>query len=409
MLVETIIKKTLGLKSHRVVRVEEGSGGVLRAQIVPRRRSRAICSGCGQRRQGYDRLPQRRYRHLAFWGIQVELLYRPRRVNCPRCGIKVEQVPWAMGKSHLTTPLVVVIATFARLLSWQEVSRLFGVSWGTVRQAVAQAVSYGLEHREVTGVISIGIDEISRQRGHRYMTNVYDFTGRRLIWTGVGRDENTLRRFFAWWGKERSEALVAVCCDMWRPYMNVIEESAPNAVIVFDKFHVVRHLMDAVDKVRKEEARLLAEAGIEDLKGTKYLWLKNPWRWTKKQKSRFRELMRSNLKIYRAYLIKEAFRTIWKYKTVGWAKRYLKRWFWWATHSRLEPIREFAWLLRRHEQGILNAIKFNINNAFVEGMNRKAKVISQRAYGFRKPDTYALALYHGLGKLPMPETTHKFL
>jgi len=310
MLIETIIKRTLGLKGHRVDRVEEVG-----------------CGGCGKRRDGYDRLPTRRYYHLPFWGIDVNLLYRPRRVSCPRCGIKVEQIPWAMGKSPLTTPLVVVLSTFARLLSWQEVSRFFRVSWDTVRQAVAQAVSYGLEHQEFTVVLSIGIDEISRRRGHRYMTNVYDLKARRLIWTGVGRDVDSLRRFFEWWGEERSKALVAICCDMWRPYLKGIEEYTSNAAIVFDKFHVVRHLMEAVDEVRREESRLLAEEGGDLLKGTKYLWLKNPWRWTKREKQRFRELKRSNLKVYRAHLIKEAFRALWEYKTVWGAKRYLRRWF----------------------------------------------------------------------------------
>ena len=229
MLIETIIKRTLGLKSHRVDRVEEIVCGALRVWVVPRRRSRPICSGCGKRREGYDRLPPRRYRHVPFWGIEVELLYRPRRLSCPQCGIKVEQVPWAMGKSPLTTPMIVVLSTFARLLSWQEVSRLFRVSWGTVRQAVAQAVCYGLDRQEFSGVLSIGIDEISRRRGHRYMTNVYDLKARRLIWTGVGRDEDSLRRFFEWWGEERSKALVAVCCDMWRPCLKVTEEYAPDA------------------------------------------------------------------------------------------------------------------------------------------------------------------------------------
>lgn len=119
MLVETVIKRTLGIKAHRVERVEEVACGVLRVWIVPRRRSRPICSGYGRRRKGYDRLPLRRYRHVPFWGIQIELLYRPRQVCCPRCGIRVERVHWAMGKSSLMTPLVVVLSTFARLLSWQ--------------------------------------------------------------------------------------------------------------------------------------------------------------------------------------------------------------------------------------------------------------------------------------------------
>jgi len=140
----------------------------------------------------------RRFRHLRFWGIDVELFNRPRRVCCLRYGIKVERVPWAMGRNPLTTHMVVVLSTCTRLLSWQEVGRRFRVSWGTVRQAVAQAISHGLKQQEITRVLSIGIDEISRRRGHLYMNNVYDFEARRLNWTRFGRDEDSLRRFFEW-------------------------------------------------------------------------------------------------------------------------------------------------------------------------------------------------------------------
>jgi len=409
MLIERIIKRTLELKSYRIERIEEKASGALCVHLVSRKRSKPVCSGCRRKGPGYDRLRERVWRHVPMWGIGVEFIYRPRRVQCRWCGIKVERMPWAAGKSSLTVPFIVVLATFARLLSWAEVSRLFGVHWNTVRHAVKEAVSYGLAHSDTSGVLYVGIDEISRRKGHLYMTNVYDLNEGRLLWTGDGRDEDVLRRFFEYWGEERTQKLVGICCDMWKPYMNVIEECAPHATIVFDKFHIIRHLLEAVDEVRKEEASCLKDQGMDVLKGTKYLWLKNPWNWTKGQKSWFRSLVKSNLRVYRAFLIKEAFRALWKYKTVGWAKRYFKKWFWWATHSRLEPIRKFAWMVRRHLQGVLNIIKLGISNAIVEGMNRKAKVISQKAYGFRTPTNYALALYHGLGKLPLPETTHRFV
>jgi transposase len=316
---------------------------------------------------------------------------------------------WSMGKSTLTAPLIVGLATFAKLLSWEEVARLFGVHWNTVKAAVARAVEYGLASRDTSEVIAIGVDEISRRKGHVYVTNVYDLGNMRLLWTGDGRGQEALERFFDEWGEEQTSAITCICCDMWDPYIKVIKEKASGAVLVFDKFHIVQHLMKAVDAVRKEEARSLKKKNPELLKDTRYIWLKNPWNLTPKQKQRLGYLEKMNLKINRAYLLKEAFREFWNYRKPGWAKRYLKKWFWWATHSRLKPMRDFAWMLRRHEEDILNYFEARIDNAAVEGMNRKAKVVSQRAYGYRTFETFSLALYHVLGDLPMPELTHKFL
>jgi transposase len=408
MLVESIMKWTLGVKSWRVKKVTGTSEG-LTAELVARQGSRARCSGCGKRRPGYDTLAERQWRHIAVWGIPVWLRYRSRRVNCPCCGIKVEQIPWAMGKSDLSVPLIVALATFARLLSWEEVGRLFGVHWNTVKAAVARAVEFGLENRDVSGVIAIGVDEISRRKGHTYVTNVYDLKKRRLLWTGDGRGEEVLERFFREWGAERTGEIVCICCDMWDPYIKSIRQWAPRATLVFDKFHIIQHLLRAVDRVRTEEVRSLQKENPEVLKRTRYIWLKNPWNLTPKQKERLGYLEKLNLRTNRAYLLKETFREFWEYKTKGWAKRFLRKWFWWATHSRLKPMRDFARMLRRYEEGVLSYFKTRIDNGTVEGMNRKAKVVSQRAYGYSTFETFSLALYHVLGDLPMPKLTHKFL
>jgi len=147
-------------------------------------------------------------------------------------------------------------------------------------------------------------------------------------------------------------------------------------VIVFDKFHIIKNMLDAIDKVRRMEANALRESGCEVLKGTRYIWLKNPWNLTKKQDKELKALLRSNYKIVRAYLLKELFRRLWEYKRKSWAKKFLKRWFWKATHSRLEPIRKFAWMVRRHEEGILAYLDLRIDNGAVEAMNNNAKVIT---------------------------------
>jgi transposase len=408
MLVESIIRKTLGLKRHCVKKVAEEHGEIV-VYLIPDRRCRLICSNCGDKGSGYDTLKERRWKHVPLWGIPVTLVYSPRRVECMNCGIKVEEIPWTKGKSPLSLPLSVVLATWSKLVAWKVVGHLFGFHWNTVRKAVKNVVDYGLANRDLGNVIYIGIDEISRKKGHVYHTQVYDLIEKRLLWSGEDRTAESLEAFFDYLGKDCCENIEAVCCDMWAPYIDAVKRRLPNALLVFDKFHIVRHLLDAVDQVRKEEAQKLKSQNPELLKKSRYLWLKNPWNLTDQQRVRLSDLEKLNLKINRAYLLKEAFRKFWDYSYKAWAKKYLNQWFWWATHSRLKPMRDFAWMIRRHQDDILNYFKVLIDNGAVEGLNNKAKAISHRAYGYRTAETFKLALYHGLGKLPEPQLTHKFV
>lgn len=164
--------------------------------------------------------------------------------------------------------------------------------------------------------------------------------------------------------------------------------------MVFDKFHIVQHLTKAVDQVRRDEIRKKGQAHKVLMAKTRYIWLKNPWNLSEKQQVRLSEMERLNLKINRAYLLKEAFREFWNYTYSGWAKRYLDRWFWWATHSRLKPLRDFAWMLRRHQDDLMNYFRMPIHYGTVEGLNNKAKVISHKAYRFRTAKNYIRNLYH---------------
>jgi len=408
MLIESIVRKTLGLKRHCVKRVTEEHGGIV-VYLFPDRRCKVVCSSCGKQGPGYDTLKERRWKHVPLWGIPVTLVYSPRRVECSNCGIRVEAIPWTQGKSPLSLPLSVVLATWSKLVAWKVVGELFGFHWNTVRKAVKNVVDYGLANRDLGNLIYIGIDEISRKRGHVYHTQVYDLLEKRLLWSGEDRTSETLEAFFDYLGQDRCEHIGAVCCDMWAPYIDAIKKRLPNALLVFDKFHIVRHLLGAVDKVRKEEAQKLKSEAPELLKKSRYIWLKNPWNLTDNQKVRLSDLEKLNLKINRAYLLKEAFRKFWDYSYKAWAKKYLVKWFWWATHSRLKPMRDFAWMIRRHQDDILNYFKVPLDNGAVEGLNNKAKAISHRAYGYRSAETFKLALYHGMGKLPEPQLTHKFV
>ena len=409
MLVESIVRRTLGINNHVVKDVIQDEEGLVITMDVKKRR-KLPCSVCHSKSTVRDRLACREWKHVPLWGIPVRLSYRPARVRCHRCGsIRVEAMPWTEGKCRLSKGLIWLVAAWTKLLAWDVVAKLFGLHWNTVAAAVRQAVSYGLEHRELSGVLYIGIDELSRRRGHKYVTNVYDLKQMRLLWSGEGRSEETLKRFFAEHGERLKKSVVGVCCDMWQPYIDMITERLPNATLVFDKFHIVRHLLEAVDKVRKEEAHQLRKKNPELLKRSRYLWLTNVENLSDKQRSRLGHLEKLNLRCNRAWLLKETFREFWNYKSRGWAQKFLKKWFWWATHSRLAPIRDFAWMLRRHEDVILNYFDLRIDNGAVEGMNNKAKVVSHRCYGFRTVGTYITALYHCLGKLPEPKLVHRFL
>jgi transposase len=304
---------------------------------------------------------------------------------------------------------MVTLAVWSRTLPWRQVAKLFGCAWGTVAGAVSEAVAYGLSQRDLEELTHLGIDEISRKRGHVYVTNVYDLIAKRLVWSGEGRSEQTLREFFDFLGPQATARLQGVCCDMWQPYIEIIKQRAPQAVLVFDKFHIVRHLMNAVDQVRRDEIREKGAQHKQLVARTRYVWLKNPWNLTENQSIRLGQLERLNLKIGRAYLIKEAFREFWNYRRAGWAKRYLTRWFWWATHSRLPHMRDFAWMLRRHQDDILNYFRMPIHNGTVEGLNNKAKLVIHKAYGFRTAANYIRNLYHCLGDLPLPQTMHRFV
>ena len=407
MLLESMVRQTLSLCDHRVIGVEGDLTG-LAVRLERKLRRRLPCSGCGERCRVRDRLPEREWSHVPCWGIPTTLIYRPARVRCPNCGIKVEALPWASGKSRLTSALLVVLATWSRLLAWDVVARLFGVSWSTVQAAVAQAVDFGLAHRESACVVYIGIDEISRRRGHIYHTQVYDLTGKRLLWSAEGRDAATLRRFFEEWGAEKTAKIRGVCCDMWAPYMEVVRQALPGIPLVFDKFHLIRHLLKAVNEVRRGEAKELSKTHPDLLAGTRYLWLKNPSNLTPRQQQRLSYLERMNLKINRAYLLKEAFSELWIQPTKQWAKCFLDKWFSWATRSRLPPLRRFAWMVRRHQDGILAWFDVPLDNGATEAMNNNAKAISHRARGFRSERNFTLAQLHCLGKLPLPSTVHKF-
>jgi transposase len=393
----------------------DGDGTKIHVAMMPRKRSRAICSGCDLPGPTYDTAKVARgFAFVPLWGFAVWLWYCMRRVDCSECGVTVEKVPWAEGKHASCNAYRLFLARWARRLSWTEVATIFGTNWGVVYRAIRWVVDYGLVHRDLDGVQAIGVDEIAVWAGHKYLTVVYqiDKGVRRLLWVGKERTEQSFRGFFAMFGEARSKALRFVASDMWKPYLDVIAELASQAVNVLDRFHIVAKVNKAVDEVRAGEAREIIRDGYEPvLKHTRWCFLKNPENLTDKQSVKLTDVLRYDLRSVRAYLLKQSLRFFWSYKSPTWAGWFLDRWCTRAMRSRLEPIKKVARTLRSHRELILNwfRAKKEISAAAVEGMNTNAKLALRKARGFRTYEVLETALYHEMGHLPEPAcVTHRF-
>jgi len=382
--------------------------------VRPRKRSAAVCSRCHQTAPGYDQLPERRFEFIPFWGFLVFLLYSMRRVDCRRCdAIVVEEVPWGDGKRTLTRAYMLFLARWARRLSWKETAEAFRTSWDKVFDAVEHVVTFGLEHRVFGQIDAIGVDEIQYAKGHKYLTLVYqiDLDVIRLLWVGRERTIESFQGFFTVIGDELASKIVFVCSDMWEPYLKVIREKCSEALHILDRFHIVAKMNKALDEVRAGESRRMATEGFAPvLKKSRWLLLKREQNLKTEQRFRLRDLLRYNLKTVRAYLLKESFQQLWDYNSPTWAGKFLDEWCRQVMRSRIEPMKNIARTLRKHRELILNYFRAQklLSSGVVEGLNNKAKVTMRKSYGFRTFRCLELALYHSLGKLPEPESTHEF-
>lgn len=387
--------------------------------LEPHGGMRARCSLCQRPAPGYDRSRhQRRWAFVPLWAIPVFLLYAPRRVECGEHGIIVEHMPWSVGKRPVSQAMMVFLARWARRLSWRETARTFHTSWEAVYRSVEWFVEWGLDHRLLKQVHSIGVDEIHWGRGKRadnYLTVIYqiDQHCRRLLWVGRRRTQATLKRGLKALGPEVVKEIRFVCSDMWKPYLNVLAAKVGHALHVLDRFHISGHLNQAVDQVRRGETTRLRAKSKEAAKNLKHMrWslLRRGSRVRGRARQKLNALLASKLATARAWELKESFSHFWRYKSVIWAGGFLDYWCYRAMRSRLEPMQKVARMLRAHEPLLLNwfRAKGEISSGPVEGLNNKIRVVTRRSYGFRTYKAMEMALYHNLGRLPEPESTHKF-
>ena len=416
MQIKTILNKCHKFKSFvygRAYFADHEGKQAIHIEIEARKNSQGICSRCRRPAPGYDRLKERKFEFIPLWGFLVFFIYRMRRVECPVCGVVVEEVPWADGKHEQTKTHMQFLAHWAKKLSWKEVAESFQTSWPKVFYAVQYVVTWGLAHRDLSGITAIGVDEIQWHRGHKYLTLVYQINESciRLLWIGEDRCVKTLLRFFRFFGKERSGQLRYICSDMWKPYVKVIAKKAAQAIHILDRYHIVARINKAIDAVRADEHRQMKKDGYEEvLKKSRWCLLKRKENLTEKQEAKLSDLLRYNLKSVRAYLLKEDLNGLWEYVSPAWAGKFIDRWCTRVMRSRIEPMKKEAKTIRRHKALILNW--FKAKKAFscgvVEGLNNKVKLTIRKSYGFKSLKCTEIALYHVLGDLPEPELTHRF-
>ncbi len=360
-----------------------------------------VCPGCGESSTRYDSRP-RRWRHLNTLQWKTFITAEVPRVNCPRCGVKQVRVAWAEDASRFTELFEAFgIQVLRAVRSKVQAQSLTALSWDQVDRIMERAVVRGLKRRSLESLAYVGLDEKSFGRGHDYVSVLHDIAGARVLEVVPQRTRPAADALWATIPEAQRQGIAACAVDMWEPYLEATAAAAPGACMVHDKFHCARELNRAVDLVRRQEHRLLQAQGRETLTKTKYLWLKNPRNWTERQRTHFDSLKLDTLKVGRAWAIKEAFAEFWDYRYAGPAKKFFDRWYFWATHSRLQPIIDAARTLKRHLPGLLAYTTHRITNAVAEGTNGQIQLIKANARGYRNFAQYRIAILFHCGKLDL--------
>jgi transposase len=379
----SLLRAVLGMEHTRVTGVEVSETAVI-VDVAPTTRvARCGCCGCRARRV-YD-ARRRSWRHLDFAGVEVHLRYRLRRVDCARCGVTTELVPWAEPGSGFTREFEDVVGFLAQRMDKTSITELMGIGWETVGRIIERVVGRRGADDLLEGLTHIGIDELSYRRRHKYVTVVTDLKKSRVVWVSPGKNASTVRSFFDALGAERAGQLELVAIDMSSAYIEAVREKAPSARLVFDRFHVQRLVHDALDKVRREQVRELREVdaeGAKALKHTRFALQKNPWNLTQPESERLNVLQRRNQPIYRAYLLKESLCDILDHRQPNVARSKLLDWCGWAQRSRLEPFRKAAATVKSHLEGIVDYVRTRWTTAISEGKNGKIRTITRRSFGF---------------------------
>jgi len=394
----------LGIKDPWQVRsvvIHQGAGEV-EVVVEAVHEGSLPCPVCEKPSRVHDRR-RRQWRHLDTCQHRTILTASIPRVRCSEHGVVQVYVPWAVPGSRFTALFESVVIEWLKEACVSAVGEQLGLSWDQVAGIQERAVRRGLDRRDLEVPKRIGIDETSFQKRHEYVTVVTDLLTDCVVYVADDRRKESLEGFFDLFEPTELARIEAISMDMHQPYITVVKENVYKAEekICFDKFHVAKHLGDAVDKVRRVEHRKLLGEGDRTLVNSRYVWLGNPEHMTEGQADFLERVKNLALKTARAWALKEHAMCLWKYVSRGWAKRAWEAWIAWAIRSRLEPVKAVARLVQRHLDGIINAIVLRVTNAGAESINSRIQKVKRMANGFRNRQRFRDAILFHLGGLDL--------
>jgi transposase len=375
----------------------KGVFGDRRARVVTlaRRSKKRLAHVGGFTTPFYDR-KVRRVRDVSSGDTRVFLDLEVRRVDCRRCGaVRQERFSFLAGNPFYTKRFAFYVGARCRSSTIKDVAKELHLDWQTVKNLEKQYMGDQLRKIGKPGPKVIGVDEISIRKGHTYRIVVSDLVRERPIWFGgTDRSEASLDEFFKWLGPKKSAGIRLGVMDMWKPFRNSMTKNAPKANILFDKFHILRHLGDALDKVRKSEYARLSGKQRRFIKGQKYTLLSHWENLTLDGRRSLKTLLAANKRLNTAYLLKESFGQLWDYGREGWAQRFFKNWRSSLKWQRLKPYEHFAEMIERHWDGIAAYCRpeNKVSLGFVEGLNNKIRVLQRRSYGLRDEEYLRLKI-----------------
>jgi transposase len=389
--------------------VDEVTFGTKQIVVTLRRRARKLRCPCGYTtRARFDR-SIRRWRHLDLGACKLFLEAEVRRIDCPLCGVRTEDVPWARPRARHTRDFEDVVTWLCRKTDKTTVSKLMRCSWEAVDGMVTRVVSDHLDERRLDELYRIGVDEISYKRGHEYITIVADHDSGNVVWCAEGRTTEVLQRFFDELGEEGRDRIVAISMDLGHAYAKAARESIPHARICLDPFHVMAFMNRALDSVYSKATSTRGELRLD---GRSWRKLRTALRTgqerlREEQRALLAHMRRARSQLFRAWEIKEALRDLYRIVEPHNAAAYLDAWFRRAARSRIKPIVDLVRRMRKHRDGILAAVELGLSNLRLEGINAGIRVAQRRGYGYHSADSLIAMTYLCLGGVALRLPTER--
>lgn len=408
------LTRLLGFQGFHVSGVEiEKEGDIEKAIITLGRSNGYICSNCGRQLHSTHSSFVQEVRHLHLWRYLTILRFEKAKVRCPDCGVKVEKLDFLEKNKRITKDLSHQVSELCKVMTVEDVATFEHLHWETVKNIDKKAIEKTQAQRDLKGIGVLGIDEISVGRGHNYWHLISSLDGPKgpeMLYVGEGRKEEDLKPFWGWFGKERAKKITHGVMDMAKGFINSFRSHCPSIKVIYDKFHVMRHLLNALNEVRKVEFRRAGRKMRGLLCGKKFILLKRMSNLRGDARKALKGLLRVNCRIYKAHLLKESFGQLWSYTYKGAARRFWDDWKEQLKWQRLEPYKKFAKMIDNHIDGILGYCDKKVSLGYIEGTNLKARNIIRKAYGYRDKQYMKLKIIQGCSSIgvfrPYPYPLH---